>query len=85
MVTLTAKTPHRYGAQTLEAGDRYEASAMHAKVLIAIGRAAAAPQSDPAPDEAVDDAADEAAVERHAAKKAKKAGTYETRDMKAED
>lgn len=39
LTKLTALKPHRYKARALVFGDKYEATAAHARVLTAIGKA----------------------------------------------
>lgn len=73
MPQLIAKTALPYAHKRMEAGDTFEASERDARVLIAIGKAALAPEEAPA---VVEEAP---AVEADT----KARGTYKTRDLKA--
>lgn len=78
---LRAKTEFSYANRLLSPGDEFDASDRDARVLMAVGRAEAAPEHKTRALKA--ETADE--PKKAASKAGKRSGAYNRRDMKAKD
>lgn len=83
MPELIAKAAYRYGTRDMVAGDRFEAEAGHAKLLVGLGRAVPAPSAVAPTQPPEDEIAAPLVVAEPGADDPLKRGKYKRRDMRA--